>query len=543
MQALLLATGEAPKLAPLMETMPPAMFPVANRPVMSYAIEVLARHNVKQLLTSLYHLGGSIEAYFGTGERWGVELEYVLQRDAWGSAGAIKWASALIDETFVAMSAETLLDVDLTAVEEQHQTSRSSATIVVHKDAPPNDDWPTVWADSRGQVHPYQKPETTAYAVAGCYIFSLQVLDKIPARTQFDIEADLIPALLAAGLEVRVYIADAYWNPLQTFAQYHAAQHDVLGQATDEPANSVPSIRYFSVDGTQIGKGIWVGRHNVIHPTARLAPPVHIGDSCQIGRDVELGPYAIIGANVVIDDEATIFQSTILDHTYVGQLVKIENRFVSKRVMIDVETAESTEIVDNFLLSEADTRIIGGSFRRVLDGFVAFWLALLSLPLLLVVMLLTLLTTGRLLALVGYMGTKPGSGNAGSGQASQFDLFRIPTRRANNGYFPLGRLFEKLHWHRLPELWNIVRGDIAFVGVKPLLPQEAARVTEEWQRKRYDYPAGFTGLWFLQTNPDSELDEVLVSDAYYVATRNWREDLQLMLRTPAGWWRHLRQTS
>ena len=61
-----------------------------------------------------------------------------------------------------------------------------------------------------------------------------------------------------------------------------------------------------SLEARQIAEGIWVGHNHVIHPSARLAPPVYIGDNCQIGRNVELGPNVALGKNVIIDDEATI---------------------------------------------------------------------------------------------------------------------------------------------------------------------------------------------------------------------------------------------
>ena len=59
-QAILLATGETNKLRPLTETVPAPMLPVADRPVMLYAVELLARQGIKQILVSLYHLAGDV---------------------------------------------------------------------------------------------------------------------------------------------------------------------------------------------------------------------------------------------------------------------------------------------------------------------------------------------------------------------------------------------------------------------------------------------------------------------------------------------------
>ena len=98
------------------------------------------------------------------------------------------------------------------------------------------------------------------------------------------------------------------------------------------------------------------------------------------------------------------------------------------------------------------------------------------------------------------------------------------------------------HWEldRIPELWNVLRGDLELVGVKPLLPEEAAALNEEWHQKRYECPPGFTGLWYIQTSAGSDMDDILVADVYYAATHNWRDDLRLFWRTPAAWQNHLR---
>jgi lipopolysaccharide/colanic/teichoic acid biosynthesis glycosyltransferase len=78
-------------------------------------------------------------------------------------------------------------------------------------------------------------------------------------------------------------------------------------------------------------------------------------------------------------------------------------------------------------------------------------------------------------------------------------------------------------------------GKISLVGVKPLLPEEASEITEAWQLQRHEYQAGFTGLWYVQNGRNSQLDETLIADTYYVATRTWREDLKILRKTPAGW--------
>jgi lipopolysaccharide/colanic/teichoic acid biosynthesis glycosyltransferase len=121
-----------------------------------------------------------------------------------------------------------------------------------------------------------------------------------------------------------------------------------------------------------------------------------------------------------------------------------------------------------------------------------------------------------------------------------FDLFAFQTRHADGSWTIVGRALNRWEWDRFPELWNVVKGDLELVGVKPLPVEEATLLHEAWHQKRYEHPPGLTGLWYIQTGPESSLDEILVADAYYVATHTWRDDLLLLLRTPMAWLRRRR---
>ncbi|MCB9420708.1 MAG: sugar transferase [Ardenticatenaceae bacterium] len=531
MQVILIATGETVKLRPLTETITSPMIPVANRPIMVYTIEMLARQDYKQILSTLYHLGGSIEAYFGNGERWGVNIEYVLQKDAWGTAGTLKWAENSINETFLVLPGDVLIDLDIKALLARHRARQSMATVVVQRQGMGD----RVCLDAADRVihEAASTGNEQSWCNTGVYLFEPEILNKIPARTSFDLSQDLIPGLLAEGLPVHAYKADGYWNEMATFTDYHAAQCAYLHEDNGSRAYFDDVARV--LETRQIADGIWVGRNHVIHPSVRLAPPVYIGDNCQIGRNVEIGPDVVIGKNVVIDDEATIFQSTILDQSYVGQLVNIENRVVYKNLMIDTHTAERTEVVDEFLLGEAHPALIDTSLKRIFDVGTSLFLLLLALPFMLLIGLVTLLTTGRLFESVVYVGTlSKMSGYGRSPRLESFTLQRFCTRRSGK-LTAFGRWLEKWDMHRLPELGNVLSGKLSLVGVKPLLPEEVQEIREDWQMQRYEYQSGFTGLWYVQNGCNSQLDETLITDTYYVATRTWREDLKILRKTPAGW--------
>lgn len=499
MQAILLATGENEKLRPLTDVIPAALLPVANQPVMGRAIELLARQHIKHIVVSLWQHPGSIEAQFGDGRRWGVKLEYVLQRDAWGSAGALRWAQHALHETFIVLQADVVLELDLASAVAQHRTRESAATAITH---------------------------AAAHGAAGAYIFEPHVLAYIPARTPWDIDADLLPTLRGDGLRVDTFEANGRFNRLATFEAYAAAQVLALCPVDGSDRHDA------GVNGRRVADGIWVGKNNVIHPSVRLAPPVCIGDNCRIGRDVELGPNVVLGDDVIIDDLASLRDSVILDKTYVGQLVNITERVVSRDLVIDTANGQSTRVSDHFLLCEVQTAVFRRSLGYALSGLVALLLLVALAPLLAGMALLAWLQTGRIMVGATAVNPQPHSGDG----PRPFPLLAFATRRADGSHPALLAHAERLMLHRLPALWNVVRQDLLLVGVCPLPAAAAAGLPEAWQQKHNEYPAGLTGLWYTQAGTRHDRDAVLISDAYYVATRSWREDLRILWQTPRAWW-------
>lgn len=518
MQALLLASGEAEGLDALANQTPTPMLPVVNRPIMAYAVELLSRAKIRHQIVCLHDGRGAVEGFFGDGMRWGAKLDYVLLRERVGSAGALLRAASLISETFLALPAAALVDLDVEAALAFHQAHGGLATIITAR-------------DTAGAIRP-----------TGAFIAEPAALAAIPAGARGDFVAEVAPALRASGAAIHEYQMDGYWNALESPAAYAAAQRAVMLSAWGEAAPSVelagPRPRTANIEGRQIAPGIWVGRGDAIHPAVRLTPPVCIGARCRVGRDAEIGPFAVLGDGSIVDDEATVNESVVLPQTYVGRLVDIRRRVVSQGTMLDVESGERVEIADPFLLGAATAEGAVWTPIRLLDITLALLGLLVMLPLLLAVAVLALVSSrGRVLRREPRVGGYRRSSGGPIPELHHFGMICFAVRRPDGSVGALGRLLERHELHRTPALLNVLLGDLALVGIKPLTPEEAAQATEPWQKQRYECRAGLSGLWYVQGDRASSLTDVLVADAYYVATRSWRSDLKLLLRTPAAWLR------
>jgi exopolysaccharide biosynthesis polyprenyl glycosylphosphotransferase len=94
----------------------------------------------------------------------------------------------------------------------------------------------------------------------------------------------------------------------------------------------------------------------------------------------------------------------------------------------------------------------------------------------------------------------------------------------------VGRRIRRLSLDELPQLWNILRGDMSLVGPRPPLPREVDQY-ESWQHRRLDVKPGLTGVWQVSGRSDLPFDEMIMMDIYYVDNWSLSLDIRIMLST------------
>src|SRR5262249_33056604 len=94
----------------------------------------------------------------------------------------------------------------------------------------------------------------------------------------------------------------------------------------------------------------------------------------------------------------------------------------------------------------------------------------------------------------------------------------------------LGRFLRRTSLDELPQLWNVLRGDMSMVGPRPELPEIVARY-EEWQHGRHAVRPGLTGWWQVNRPADKLMYEVVELDIYYVTNRSFWLDVRILVRT------------
>jgi lipopolysaccharide/colanic/teichoic acid biosynthesis glycosyltransferase len=95
---------------------------------------------------------------------------------------------------------------------------------------------------------------------------------------------------------------------------------------------------------------------------------------------------------------------------------------------------------------------------------------------------------------------------------------------------PVGRLLRRWSIDELPQLLNVLRGEMSLVGPRPL-PQRDYERLEDWHRKRYLVLPGMTGLWQVSGRAELDFDELVRLDFLYLERWSVFLDLSIMLKT------------
>ena len=126
-------------------------------------------------------------------------------------------------------------------------------------------------------------------------------------------------------------------------------------------------------------------------------------------------------------------------------------------------------------------------------------------------------------------GSRRGSAQVGAG-GGQRDLGPVFKITHDPRITPLGRRLRRWSIDELPQLWNVLRGDMSLVGPRPPLESEVTGY-DMWHRRRLSMKPGITGLWQVRNRHDPEFDHWVEDDLEYIDRWSLLLDLQILVRT------------
>lgn len=230
MKAVILSGGAGTRLRRISGGLPKPMMPILGRPLLERTVALLRENGFTELCLTLCYEPESIRAHFGTGERFGVRMEYREETTPLGTAGAVKNCLDFIggDDVLV-MSGDSACDLALAELPAQH-TGGVTIALTTHSEPLP---YGLVLTDRAGRVTGFlEKPAwervVTDRVSTGIYYLTPSVLRRVPDDRPFDFARDLFPALLADGVPMRGRVMEGYWRDIGTPRSYYQCNLDAL---------------------------------------------------------------------------------------------------------------------------------------------------------------------------------------------------------------------------------------------------------------------------------------------------------------------------
>ncbi len=315
MKGLILAGGHGTRLRPLTFTGNKHMIPIANKPMIFYGLDHLSKAGIEEIGVILGPIGEGVKETIGDGSRFGIKITYINQPDPKGLAHAVLVAEDFLKgEPFVMYLGDNLLKQGVRPLINSYFNHNSDCVICV---TPVNDPgrYGIVELDSKGKVSRLvEKPEElkSNLALAGAYLFNDSIFEaakKIKPSWRNELEiTDAIQTLLESGKKISVQHIDGWWKDTGKPEDLLEANQLVL----DDLQSSIEGTMDASC---QIIGRVSVGKGTVIRSNTRVKGPVIIGENCEIGPNVYLGPYTSIGDNVKIlsgEVEGSIIMQNVL---------------------------------------------------------------------------------------------------------------------------------------------------------------------------------------------------------------------------------------
>ncbi len=224
MMAIILAGGKGTRLKPFTMTIPKPLLPLGDTPILEVVLQQLSNSGFKRVVITLGHMAPIFKSYLGGGERFGMDISYVIEEEPLGTAGSIRLVEDLEDD-FLIMNGDLLTTLDYSALLEFHKEKQAHGTISLQK-RQVNIDYGVIRSSENGELSEYEEKPTIPYEVSmGVNALSKKCLEFIPPDEKYDMP-QLMLDMRAAGNTVMCFRPECYWKDIGRFDDFQEASAD-----------------------------------------------------------------------------------------------------------------------------------------------------------------------------------------------------------------------------------------------------------------------------------------------------------------------------
>lgn len=254
--AIVLAGGAGERARPLCEDRPKSMISVMGRPLLACVFQWLASYGFRNIVLACGYRYETIQQYFGDGSSLGININYLIEDEPLGSAGAIKNALRFLapgEDAVLTVNADNITNLNLGDVFAYHQQKKAKVTLVA---VPMVSPYGVVDFNQKGQVTAFrEKPELPYWVNSGIYIVEPEIYDLLPDRG--DLELTTLPVLAERG-QLHSFRSQAFWRSINSgrdINEIRADMEKLFFSMFFNPATTAMTANICRVGETQPAQG------------------------------------------------------------------------------------------------------------------------------------------------------------------------------------------------------------------------------------------------------------------------------------------------
>ncbi|MBS4729035.1 NDP-sugar synthase [Mycobacterium sp. SM1] len=299
--AVVLVGGKGTRLRPLTMSAPKPMLPIAGVPLLTHLLARIAAAGIERVVLGTSYQPAVFEAELGDGSKLGLQIEYVTEEHPLGTGGAIaNVAERLRYDTVMVFNGDVLSGLDLGQLLEYHRSSRADVTLHLTRVSDPRAFGcvPTENGRVTAFLEKTEDPPTDQIN-AGCYVFSREIIARIPRGREVSVEREVFPALLGDGVKICGYVDATYWRDMGTPEDFVRGSADLVRGIAPSPA-----LR---------------GQHGekLVHEGAAVSPGAVLIGGTAVGRGAEIGPGVRLDGAVIFDG-VRVGAGSVIERSIIG---------------------------------------------------------------------------------------------------------------------------------------------------------------------------------------------------------------------------------
>jgi len=335
MKALILSGGKGTRLRPITHTGAKQLVPVANKPILFYAIEAIRDAGITDIGIVVGDTHEEIRAAVGTGEQFGVTATYIQQDAPLGLAHAVKISESYLGaDQFVMFLGDNLIKDGITSLVQEYAASDANSQILLAHVPNPQEFGVAVLEGGRA-VKLEEKPKNppTDLALVGVYMFDHSVFEAVnaikpSARGELEI-TDAIQYLIDHGYRVESHIITGWWKDTGNLEAMLEANRLILDGLETDIQGEVDA-------DSQIAGRVSIGKGSKVIGSSIRGPAI-IGENCVIEHSF-IGPYSAVNNRVTIR-HSELEHSIILDDSRIDSIgSRMEDSLIGRNVVIEKDT-------------------------------------------------------------------------------------------------------------------------------------------------------------------------------------------------------------